>query len=272
MQDADESPDNNEQILTPLEGTKSHHEQTPSGSLERMLNRVNLENTFNTEKSDENKPKTEATTRVDLCLGFKNFEQENPTLVATQASQTKSSHEVAETKDESEEVSLEEHNSTQKGPVEPEGYQVCDMETGLCYWVPANKVKFEPDNATQEKAKQEDVSKEGIYDTRPSETSEQLQPQTQLEPVPAIGIADVPAIVTASTTEFDPEPQELDSHQYDQPHVKMTSKHSVDDDNTNSTDIEPSSSASASVRSLNPGPRLVGKLSPERLAMFEKNK
>ncbi|KAG0314299.1 hypothetical protein BGZ99_008220 [Dissophora globulifera] len=108
---------------------------------------------------------------------------------------------------------------------EPEGYQVCDMETGLCYWVPSSKARSSPSRS------------------RTSTTStiaaaaEQNEVGSESTPAPAIEIvsAEAPAAAT-------PE---------------------VNHSRTESGSASPS-------RSLTPVPRLVGKLSRDRFAMFEK--
>ncbi|KAF9574891.1 hypothetical protein EC968_005131 [Mortierella alpina] len=115
---------------------------------------------------------------------------------------------------------------------EPEGYQMCDMETGMCYWVPSKKVKTTPPVSAVEEPKKDVEEK----------VAEVIQPSA-----PIIQVASVEHATTASSTDA--------SHQ----------------DDSSSTGQSSKSGTSSPTQSLSPGPRLVGKLSRERLAMFEKS-
>jgi len=115
---------------------------------------------------------------------------------------------------------------------EPEGYQMCDMETGMCYWVPSKKVKTTPPVSAAEEPKK-DVEEKVSETTQPS--------------APAIQVASDEHATARSSTDA--------SHQDDASSVGQSSN----------------SGASSPTQSLTPGPRLVGKLSRERLAMFEKS-
>ncbi|KAG9063501.1 hypothetical protein KI688_004385 [Linnemannia hyalina] len=116
---------------------------------------------------------------------------------------------------------------------EQDGYQVCDFATGMCYWVPAKKAKVDPEQSTASEVTEETEKGET---TKVAESvvvaTVPSSPASGLDPGRAMEEASSGARtpVSGSPTEQSPVP---------------------------------------SPGSLNPGPRLVGKLSRDRLAMFE---
>ncbi|KAF9137688.1 hypothetical protein BGX30_009989 [Mortierella sp. GBA39] len=116
---------------------------------------------------------------------------------------------------------------------EPDGYQVCDFATGMCYWVPAKKAKVDPEQSTASEVTEE-TEKDETTKVAESVVAAAVpsSPASGLDPGQAAGEAGSGARtpVSGSPTEQSPVP---------------------------------------SPGSLNPGPRLVGKLSRDRLAMFE---
>ncbi|GJJ71746.1 hypothetical protein EMPS_04103 [Entomortierella parvispora] len=125
----------------------------------------------------------------------------------------------------------------------PAGYQVCDMESGLCYWVPAaKKVKSTPSPPPAEPVVTPAVVVESVA---PAE--EETKP-----------------VSTASTAPSSSNETAADTHENSTglSHHSTLSSPSQGNGST--------SRSSSPTRSLTPGPRLVGKLSRERFAMFEK--
>jgi len=120
---------------------------------------------------------------------------------------------------------------------EPSGYQVCDMESGLCYWVPNKTVKSTPSPPPVAPVVTPAVVIESVA---PVEEEIKLATTTSIE-------------VTADT-------------QGDSTGLNHNSTLSTPSQGNGS-----SSGASSPTLSLTPGPRLVGKLSRERFAMFEKS-
>ncbi|KAF9980288.1 hypothetical protein BGZ75_008625 [Mortierella antarctica] len=199
MQDADESHATISQANTSSESThdtlkeeiKETSESPMSSTLESSLVHVSLQETEDKSESEKNQAEAEPTTQPHI---------------------QKASEETQDDKPAEEEA-------------EPEGYQMCDMETGMCYWVPSKKVKTTPPVTATEEPKKDVEEK----------VSEVIQPSA-----PTIQIASVEHALAPFSTDA--------SHQDDA-----------------------SSGASSPTQSLAPGPRLVGKLSRERLAMFEKS-
>ncbi|KAK3815530.1 MAG: hypothetical protein J3R72DRAFT_53753 [Linnemannia gamsii] len=125
---------------------------------------------------------------------------------------------------------------------EPEGYEVCDFNTGMCYWIPAKKAKMDPEEVQQQPAPIPmtlAVEKEEVT-TKPAATSLSSAPASGLDP----GMA-----------------KEKES--------KENRGEEVGAGSGARTPVSGSESPASSPGSLNPGPRLVGKLSRDRLAMFE---
>ncbi|KAG0314862.1 hypothetical protein BG000_005421 [Podila horticola] len=153
-----------------------------------------------------------------------------------------------------------------KGEEEPQGYQVCDMETGMCHWVPANKgedASTSSETATQsshenKEAKESPVVKVSEVDAVSSvETvvsSAVAEPPKSLAPSEASTL-----IMTNNSTSSNAE----------------TLNDSFSSSRSNTASPEPQagdhSGSSSPSQSLAPGPRLVGKLSRDRLAMFERS-
>ncbi|KAG0283378.1 hypothetical protein BGZ96_012261 [Linnemannia gamsii] len=119
---------------------------------------------------------------------------------------------------------------------EQDGYEVCDPITGMCYWAPAKKAKVDPEQSTEaspivEETKKEEVTKDVV-------------------PVVAIAVPSSPA-------------SKLDARQVTEETGSGTMTPVSESGSPNGRSPSPSPG------SLNPGPRLVGKLSRDRLAMFE---
>ncbi|KAF9203301.1 hypothetical protein BGZ49_006561 [Haplosporangium sp. Z 27] len=128
---------------------------------------------------------------------------------------------------------------------EPQGYQVCDMESGMCYWVPAKKNKTPPASGETQMSKVPKATVEA------SETPDIHVDATPAQPTPAAS--------ETTTTEVHSTPA---THESVRTSAPVQESH---------LDHERSSSGSSSPgQLLNAGPRLVGKLSRERFAMFEK--
>ncbi|KAF9426228.1 hypothetical protein BGZ76_002851 [Entomortierella beljakovae] len=208
---------------------------------------------------------------------------------------------------------------------EPSGYQICDMESGLCYWVPASKPASKIDtsepaessepqstsntNGMSEVASQEEEKKE-IVPEPVAKVQINIEPETEPEPKiivesdsssqdgcyqvcdinsglchwvpgskdpsksvstpvestesnvtdktpePAVEkVQTVPAILEAPTT---PSREPITSRPLSPKPESLSSSH------------ERTVSESSSPGRLNTAPRLVGKLSADRFAMFEK--
>ncbi|KAG0204229.1 hypothetical protein BGX28_003757 [Mortierella sp. GBA30] len=131
-----------------------------------------------------------------------------------------------------------EGKSTKEEP-EPEGYQMCDMETGMCYWVPFKKATTATPSSSEMKTEE---TKDNVED----ESTKVTEPEEQQSP-----------IIQVASTDYDA--------------ANSPSSVTVEEDNASSAGLSSSSGSSSPTRSLTPGPRLVGKLSRERLAMFEKS-
>ncbi|KAF9282777.1 hypothetical protein BGZ68_005763 [Mortierella alpina] len=207
MQDADESDATISQVTISRESTdetlqnavKESSETPVSGTLESSLVHVSLEETEDKKESKNSQAEAEPTSHPP--------KQE----VSEETKYDKPAEEEAE----------------------PEGYQMCDMETGMCYWVPSKKVKTTPPVSTVEEPMKE-VEEKVSEATRPS--------------APTIQVSSVEQTTAPSSTDA--------SHQ---------------DDASSCAGESVNSGASSPTHSLGPGPRLVGKLSRERLAMFEKS-
>lgn len=119
---------------------------------------------------------------------------------------------------------------------EQDGYDVCDPITGMCRWVPAKKAKVDPEQSTEaseivEATKREEATKDVV-------------------PVVAIAVPSSPA-------------SGLDPRQVTEGTGSGARTPVSESGSPNGRSPSPSPG------SLNPGPRLVGKLSRDRLAMFE---
>ncbi|KAI8346976.1 hypothetical protein B0O80DRAFT_222051 [Mortierella sp. GBAus27b] len=133
----------------------------------------------------------------------------------------------------------------------PEGYQVCDMETGLCYWVPSNATQPTPAAADQEEKKDEtpliptpsvDVPSSLISD--PAKTlAEPEAPKDHITSSTTPGLA--PGLSPRPPRSSSPSPSVSPSAS---PRIGPTSTHNADGTSSR-----------------------VGKLSRDRLAMFEKS-
>ncbi|KAF8934414.1 hypothetical protein BGZ47_010380 [Haplosporangium gracile] len=121
---------------------------------------------------------------------------------------------------------------------EQEGYQVCDFATGMCYWVPAKKAKVDPDQSTG----------------APTVVKETKKEEATKNVVPVVAAA----VPSPPTSGLDPG-QVADE-------ASSGARTPVSGSGSGSPNER---SPSPSPGSLNPGPRLVGKLSRDRLAMFE---
>ncbi|KAG0005467.1 hypothetical protein BGZ65_011089 [Modicella reniformis] len=136
---------------------------------------------------------------------------------------------------------LEDAKDQHQEKAEPEGYPVCDIETGMCYWMPADKAnstsesepKGEAKVASDERRKEDTIASETT-----TTTASTLAPASSLAP--------------ASTSH--PSSPSIS------PRLKPSSTaHNSSSESTSSEQLN-----------LTPGPsRLVGKLSPGVLAMFE---
>ena len=121
---------------------------------------------------------------------------------------------------------------------EQDGYQVCDIATGMCYWVPPKKAKVDPEQSTAasevaeetEKDETTKVAESMVAAAVPSSPASGLDPGRVMEEATSGARTPVSGSGSGSPSGRSPLP---------------------------------------SPGSLNPGPRLVGKLSRDRLAMFE---
>ncbi|KAG0005124.1 hypothetical protein BGZ80_010806 [Entomortierella chlamydospora] len=132
---------------------------------------------------------------------------------------------------------------------EPQGYQVCDMESGMCYWVPANSTKPAPTSgetlvADVPEATVKTAEAPVIHVDSTLEVTEQSQT--------TLAVKEEDVKVTVPTRET-PAPRPLSPGP-----EQMIPSH----DRSSSGSTSPG-------QLLNATPRLVGKLSRERLAMFE---
>ncbi|KAI1316572.1 hypothetical protein EDD11_009837 [Mortierella claussenii] len=158
---------------------------------------------------------------------------------------------------------------------EPEGYQVCDMESGMCYWVPAKKINTSsPSTASVSESKDTAVESQSIADVAAAAAAE---PEVKEHVVPEIqvGSEETTGSAEASSPQLTSEEMALPATTTSTTPPRAVSPH-LDESNgstTTTTRQEESESGSTSpAQSLNPPvPRLVGKLSRDRLAMFEKS-
>ncbi|KAF9949476.1 hypothetical protein BGZ72_008757, partial [Mortierella alpina] len=198
MQDADEGVAIKSEAVTfsqsAHETSKDEAKETPetpvSGALESSLVQVSLEETKDKSEAEKSQAQAEPTS--------------HPPKQETKEETMKETKE--ETKDD----------KPAEEEAEPEGYQMCDMETGMCYWVPSKKVKTTPSASTIEEPKK-DVEK----------LSETVQNST-----PTIQVAPVEHAMTPPSTDA--------SYQ----------------DDTSSAGQSYSSGPSSPTQSLSPGPRL----------------
>ncbi|KAF9313378.1 hypothetical protein BGZ91_006296, partial [Linnemannia elongata] len=172
-------------------------------------------------KEDEKKEEVTLAPPVEITTTAPAEDKEIETSTTTTAtSTTKNKKDVAETS------------------AEQDGYQVCDFETGVCYWVPAKKAKVDPEQSTS--------APEVAEETEKDETTKVTESVVEA------------AVPSSPASGLDP--------------GRMTEEAG----SGARTPVSGSGSGSPSGRSpspspgsLNPGPRLVGKLSRDRLAMFE---
>ncbi|KAF9177567.1 hypothetical protein BGZ51_008358 [Haplosporangium sp. Z 767] len=130
-----------------------------------------------------------------------------------------------------------------EGPPVPGAYQVCDMVTMKCHWVLPSSTREEPapvvsDDQDKDASESVSAAMDGAGSMDLDETDEKMKQQRS------------PTIHVASTN-----------------HEHQTTLSSSSKTETHETRSERSSPS----QSLAPGPRLVGKLSRERLAMFERS-
>ncbi|KAG0026952.1 hypothetical protein BGZ81_005986 [Podila clonocystis] len=197
---------------------------------------------------------------------------------------------------------------------EPEGYEMCDMETGKCYWVPAKKVKNDVEdktkpektptvseeeskmsNAPREEATKEDTPEEPKGEEEPQEYQVCDMETGMCHWVPAIKDKDAPVVkvsevdVVSSVETLVPPVVAEPPNCLTPPEASTlimtnnstcsnaeTLNESFSSSRSNTASPEPShpghhSGSSSPSQSLSPGPRLVGKLSRDRLAMFERS-
>jgi hypothetical protein len=119
---------------------------------------------------------------------------------------------------------------------EQDGYQVCDFNTGVCYWVPAKKAKVDSEQPTEGSAIVDETKKE--------------EATKDAAPVVAVAVPSSPASGL--------DPKQVAEETGSGARTPLSGSGSPN-----------GQSSSSSPGSLNPGPRLVGKLSRDRLAMFE---
>ncbi|CAO3565136.1 unnamed protein product [Mortierella alpina] len=236
MKDADESDATIAQAMTSSDSTgeilndevKEMSKSPVSSLLECSLVHVSLEETE--DKSTKNQAGAEPS--PPSPKQETNEETKDAANEETKEAVNEENKDIAneETKDVANEETKDDKSTEEEA--EPEGYQMCDMETGMCYWVPSKKVKTTPPVSAAEEPKQ-DVEEKISETTRSS--------------APTIQVASDEHATARSSTDV--------SHQDDASSVGQSSN----------------SGASSPTQSLTPGPRLVGKLSRERLAMFEKS-
>ncbi|KAK3823994.1 MAG: hypothetical protein JOS17DRAFT_279569 [Linnemannia elongata] len=123
---------------------------------------------------------------------------------------------------------------------EQDGYQVCDFATGMCYWVPAKKAKVDPEQSTAA--------------SYVAEETERDETTKVVEPIVAAAVPSSPA------SGLDPGRVVV---------VEEAGSGARTPVSGSGSGSPSGQSPSPSPGSLNPGPRLVGKLSRDRLAMFE---
>ncbi|KAF9109121.1 hypothetical protein BGX27_007970 [Mortierella sp. AM989] len=152
---------------------------------------------------------------------------------------------------------------------EPQGYEMCDYETGMCYWVPAKKVSSTPTPETVDR--QPPV-------TQATETQETPMIKKVDAPEEKVEAQETPMIQVIATQETKVDVQKASVIQegispkatttpaQETPAPRSLSPNS----GQNTSSHDKSSSGSSSPGLLNPAPRLVGKLSRERFAMFQK--
>ncbi|KAG0074895.1 hypothetical protein BGZ93_001268 [Podila epicladia] len=146
----------------------------------------------------------------------------------------------------SQEVTKEDKSEEAKSEEEPQGYQVCDMETGICRWVPAN---IDTEAPVVKVSEVDGVS-----------SVETLVPLVVAEPPKSLAPSEISTIITNNST-FS---------------IAETLNESFSSSRSNTASPEPShsghhSGSSSPSQSLTPGPRLIGKLCRDRLAMFERS-
>lgn len=173
----------------------------------------------------------------------------------TKPEETSTTVEDTETSPPKDEASQEDKPEEPKGE-EPQGYQVCDMETGMCYWVPANKeAQLAPAHENKE---------EGPVVKFPEVEVSSIE--TCAEPAPkSLAPLEISTLIMTNNSTSSSNPETLIE--------------SFSSSRSNTASPEPSqqdqsgqhnSGSSSPSQSLAPGPRLVGKLSRDRLAMFER--
>lgn len=177
----------------------------------------------------------------------------------TKPEETSTTAEDAETpppKDASQEDKAEEPKTEEpKAEEEPQGYQVCDMETGMCHWVPANK---DAPTEAHENKEEEPVVNASEVEVSSVETS-------IAEPAPkSLTCSEASTLIMTNNSTSSSNAETLnESFSY--------SRSNTASPEPGQQPGEHNSGSSSPSQSLAPGPRLVGKLSRDRLAMFERN-
>ncbi|KAF9125844.1 hypothetical protein BGW39_007106 [Mortierella sp. 14UC] len=133
---------------------------------------------------------------------------------------------------------------------EAEGYEVCDFNTGMCYWVPFKKAKMNSEEQQQSTPTETPAAVEG------KESKMGEQEAVTMDPVSSSSSSSLP------TLGLDPG---LANEEKKREEVGADASAG----SGARTPVSGSGSPAPSPGSLNPGPRLVGKLSRDRLAMFE---
>ena len=239
MQDADKQGIASiSQVLGTGDGVESKLER-----LEGALGHVSLEGDVKTNYAQEQQQQKK---REETAIATTATTATTPEVpIAETTSEMKKAVDVEETKEEQ--------------AREPEGYQMCDMETGLCYWVPVKNKKPIPPaekEPVKEPVKGEEPVKEPVKEEEPVKEKE---PVKEEEPVSA-----------KKEKEGEPEGYQICDMEsglcYWVPAKKDKPTPPADPvDQVPVRSLTPPAPAT-----LAPGPRLVGKLSRERFAMFEK--
>ncbi|KAF9300747.1 hypothetical protein BGZ74_007545 [Mortierella antarctica] len=213
-----------------------------------------------------------------------------------------------EEKKEDPEISKNEEQ--EKKGEEPEGYEMCDMETGKCYWVPAKKVKSDVEDITKPEETSTSVeesktsnppSQEVTKEDKPEEAKEEEPqgyqvcdmetgmchwvPANKDKDPPAVKVSEVdvvssvetlvPSVVAEPSKSFAPSELSIMTNNSTFSTAETVNE-SFSSSRSNTASPEPNhpghhSGSSSPSQSLSPGPRLVGKLSRDRLAMFERS-
>lgn len=147
---------------------------------------------------------------------------------------------------------------------EPEGYQVCDIETGMCYWVPANKAQpTSAPSSSEATLDQEEKKDEALLNSTP--TADTLDtPVASEEPKkdPATLETTAPTLAPALAPALVPRPSSPSRSLSPSRSPRLAPSSTTHDSSPGST--------SPGQSSLTPSAR-VGKLSRDLLALFEKS-